>query len=64
MQAQPTHRRTTLLHVHIEQLSPAQQRDCIAATLALIAARNMLDEVENTVSRIQPLLAPSHIVLH
>jgi hypothetical protein len=70
MQAHPTQPHTTTqspkeaLRAHIDQLSPAQQRAFIAAALALIAARNMLDEVEETIYRVQPLPAPLHTVIH
>lgn len=53
-----------VLRAHVDQLSPAQQREFIAVALELIAARDLLDEVEDTVARIQPLSAPLHTVIH
>ena len=51
-----------LLRAHVERLSPAQQREFIAAALELIALRDMLDEVEVTASRLQP--SSMHTVAH
>jgi hypothetical protein len=70
MHAHPTQRHTTTLspkealRAHVDQLSPAQQRAFVAAALALLAARNMLDEVEETIYRIQPLPASMHTAVH
>ena len=63
---QPTHLQCTdlspkeALRAHVDQLSPAQQREFVAAALGLIATRNMLDEVEETVYRSQPQTMSNH----
>ena len=65
---QPTHLHSTnlspkeTLRAHVDQLSLTQQREFVAAALGLIATRNMMDEVEETVSRSQPQTSSNHII--
>jgi hypothetical protein len=52
------------LRTHVDQLSPAQQREFIAAALQLIATRAMMDEAEAIADYLQPVHHTMNAAIH